>query len=365
MNDAMSARLPAWSRRALACGLLLAASAGALAAAFQDPLDTPPMATARAGSAPLAGVALAGDRLVAVGRRGVVLLSDNAGARWFQASVPLSSDLVAVHFPTAQSGWVVGHDGVILHSSDGGLHWRKQADGRTLARTMLDHYEKRAQTGQAGAEAWVELARRWLADGPIHPFFAVWFKDAREGFAGGAFGLLFHTRDGGQSWETWFDRIDNPKGLHLYGIAGAQGDVLLAGEQGLLAVLEPGAARFRSLKSPYEGSLFGAAARESASGASWLVYGMRGNAYLSDDKAATWRKLNVPTRGGLTAGDFDSEQGLLVTTQTGECLASHDGGETFARVKVAAPMPYFGMVSFGQRRLALVGMSGVRIEARP
>ena len=33
-------------------------------------------------------------------------------------SVPVSSDLVAVAFPTPQQGWAVGHDGVILASAD-------------------------------------------------------------------------------------------------------------------------------------------------------------------------------------------------------------------------------------------------------
>lgn len=33
--------------------------------------------------------------------------------------MPVSSDLVAVSFPDAANGWAVGHDGVVLKTSDG------------------------------------------------------------------------------------------------------------------------------------------------------------------------------------------------------------------------------------------------------
>ena len=43
----------------------------------------------------------AGDRVMAVGQRGHVLYSDDAGGAGQQAEVPVSSDLVAVSFPSA------------------------------------------------------------------------------------------------------------------------------------------------------------------------------------------------------------------------------------------------------------------------
>ena len=51
---------------------------------------------ARPDAASLTGLARAGKRVVAVGQRGHVLLSDDAGKTWQQADVPVSADLVAV-----------------------------------------------------------------------------------------------------------------------------------------------------------------------------------------------------------------------------------------------------------------------------
>ena len=57
-----------------------------------------------------------GGRLVAVGERGHILLSDDLVDHWRQARSPTRQMLTAVHFPGPQRGWAVGHDGLILGS---------------------------------------------------------------------------------------------------------------------------------------------------------------------------------------------------------------------------------------------------------
>jgi len=102
---------------------------------FQDVLDTPAEKSPLAPNTLYNSVVLAGKRLVSVGQRGHIVYSDDDGKSWVQATVPVSSDLVAVHFATPQKGWAVGHDGVVLQSADGGATWNKQFDGRTAAQS--------------------------------------------------------------------------------------------------------------------------------------------------------------------------------------------------------------------------------------
>ena len=81
--------------------LVLAMPVVAVAAeGFRDVLDTPALESAFAAKSLLNGVAAAGKRLVAVGQRGHIVYSDDGGKTWNQAKVPVSSDLVAVSFPT-------------------------------------------------------------------------------------------------------------------------------------------------------------------------------------------------------------------------------------------------------------------------
>ena len=108
-------KLPA-RKLAVVFGLatLLAAPA-ASARGFTDVLDQPAVASPLAAKRLLQATAVAGKRIVVAGARGHILYSDDLGATWRQAKVPVSADLTALHFANAREGWAVGHEGVVLH----------------------------------------------------------------------------------------------------------------------------------------------------------------------------------------------------------------------------------------------------------
>ena len=95
----------------------------------------------------LLDIARSDGRLIAVGASGLIILSDDSGNSWRQASVPVSATLTAVDFPVPEHGWAVGHAGVILHSADGGETWQRQFDGRDANAALLDY--ARVQIGRA------------------------------------------------------------------------------------------------------------------------------------------------------------------------------------------------------------------------
>jgi len=329
--------------------------ATAAAADFQDVLDTPAMSSQLATKGLLNGLALAGSRVVAVGQRGHIVYSDDQGKSWRQARVAVSSDLVAVSFPTPQRGWAVGHDGVVLATSDAGASWVKQLDGRALGSLMVEYYK-----AQSGAEAakWVSEAERFAAQAAENPFLDVWFADERTGFVVGAFNLILRTTDSGKSWQPWLDRTDNPQALHLYGVRAAGGDVFVTGEQGLVMRLDAAAGRFRALETPYKGSYFGVTGTRGAV----IVYGLRGNAYRSTDGGASWHKLDTGVQEGLTAGAAVGEREVFLSSQAGRLLVSHDGGEHFSPVKQERPLPAAAVQPLGLDAVVLAGARGVRVQ---
>ncbi len=131
----------------------------------------PALITPLASHVVLLGIARAGSRHVAVGERGIIVLSDDDGRSWRQAVVPVSVTLTAVTFPTAAQGWAVGHSGAILHSDDGGTHWTKQLDGfraaqlalAAAAANMRKRPSKRARADFAAAQ-------QLVSDGPTSRF---------------------------------------------------------------------------------------------------------------------------------------------------------------------------------------------------
>ena len=108
--------------------LLAVAVLGIAVPAFAiDLLELPAVKSNAASRALLLDVVDRGDgSLAAVGTFGVIIVSNDNGSSWTQAEVPASVTLTGVHFPTPDKGWAVGHDGLVLHSSDGGLTWQKQ-----------------------------------------------------------------------------------------------------------------------------------------------------------------------------------------------------------------------------------------------
>jgi photosystem II stability/assembly factor-like uncharacterized protein len=158
----------------------------------------------------------------------------------------VGADLTAVYFVDSKQGWAVGHDGVILHTVDGGERWELQLDGRKANELLIAAMERkvRAEPGSDEARRLLAEARRYREQGPDKPFLDVWFTDANHGYVVGAYNLIFRTADGGKTWEPWFDRTDNPSFFNLYAIRPAANGLFVAGEGGLLLQLDAAEQRF-------------------------------------------------------------------------------------------------------------------------
>jgi len=349
---------------ATACITAVAVSFGAAAAAagFSDVLETPAAMSPLAAKGLLQGVARAGSALVAVGQRGHIVVSADGGATWKQSPSPVSSDLTAVYFVDDRRGWAVGHDGVILHSEDGGGAWTLQLDGGRANELLVAAMERAAAAPGASAavKGLLGEAQRFREQGPDKPFLDVWFADASNGYAVGAYNLIFRTSDGGKHWEPWFDRTDNPKFFNLYAIRPAAGGLYIAGEGGLVLKLDREAQRFGALALPYKGSFFGVVGDP----ADVLVFGLRGNVYRSTDAGGTWTKLDVGLGASIVAGAATA-RGLVLADQGGRIAVSGDGGATFRPVALRQPMPLAGIADAGDGRLALAGLRGVAVVEIP
>jgi len=333
----------------------------AWAAGATGALDQPALECRRPAQAVLLDVTTAGSRLIAVGERGIIIFSDDAGQTWRQAKVPTSVSLTAVQFPTPKQGWAVGHAGIVLHSEDGGQTWTRQLDGRLAARLALEAAQANMNpSGATGAKA--ELARRQLADaqrlvddGPVKPFLALQFENEQSGFVVGAYGLMFRTRDGGKSWQPWMNHLDNPKGLHLNAIRAVGQTIYLAGEQGLFLRSTDGGETFTRVATGYEGSYFTLAALPAGE---VVVAGMRGNAYWSADQGKTFTKVESPLPVSFSAITALADGRLLFANQAGLVLESRDHGRSLQPLAIPRMPPLAGMTELRDGSIITVGFGG-------
>ncbi len=302
-------------------------------------------------------VARAGKRLVAVGERGTVLLSDDSGVNWKQAQVPVQVTLTAVCFADAQTGWAAGHLGVVLRSDDAGATWRKQLDGIAVAELVLQ-----AANASGDAKA-IGNAQRLLEEGADKPFFDLEFSDAQHGLVVGAYGLMLSTVDGGTTWAAVSPRLPNPKNLHLYGVRASGNTVLIAGEQGLLLRSIDGGASFGALESPYKGSFFGllrGAGVGTGTGDVWVAYGLRGTAYRSSDAGVHWHKLDTGVPMAIGAGMGLPSGGFVLMSQAGDALVGRDDSAALRRVAAREPVPVSGVVIADDGSIVVASLRGMR-----
>jgi len=310
----------------LAIGGLLGAQAIA-AAPTGDAIDRAAVTVRSPERSVLLGAAQAGARIVAVGERGIVVLSDDGGRSWQQAGTPTSVTLTTVRFVDAAHGWAVGHGGVVLTSEDGGKSWVRRLDGRRVAQLVL---EGAHAAGDAKA---IQDAERLQADGPDKPLLDLLVIDAQRLLAVGAYGIALGSDDGGRTWSSWMQRLPNPKGLHIYTARLRGKTLLLAGEQGLVMQSQDGGLSFRRIDTPYKGSFFTA---ELPADQMILLAGLRGTVLRSSDAGANWTTLFSPMQVSITGSALASDGRLLAVNQAGFVMALQ--GDRFAPIN-ATPLP--------------------------
>ncbi len=279
--------------------------------------------TPKAQTSAMLAITRAGQRLVAGGERGVVLLSDDQGNAWRQAPTPARASLTALQFVDDQRGWALGHLGVILHTRDGGATWTKQMDGLQLV-PLFQQAAQRLPEAQA-AQDYVQLLSD---DGPDKPWLGLHFTDAQHGIVVGAYNLALRTADGGATWQPLSFALPNPKSLHLYSVKVLGNTVVIVGEQGLLLRSDDGGASFTAMASSYKGTWFGLVVLGEFD---WLAYGLRGTAFRTTDRGATWQPVATNVSVTLSSGLRLKDGRVLLVTQNGDVLVSDATAANFER----------------------------------
>jgi photosystem II stability/assembly factor-like uncharacterized protein len=146
-----------------------------------------------------------------VGNDGTILHTDDGGENWIEQDSGVSSQLRGVAFANGSKGWVVGDNGVILHTSDGGENWEQQLSGTSNSLSGLSFV--------SDTEGWVvgeniilhtdDGGTTWTPQAEGYPLRNVVFVNKNEGWAVGNGGVILHTDDGGATWTQQDSGTDN------------------------------------------------------------------------------------------------------------------------------------------------------------
>ncbi|WP_085586555.1 MULTISPECIES: YCF48-related protein [unclassified Pseudomonas] len=280
----------------LSIGVLIAAMLPPFSLQAKPLQVVPAVQSEHASQATMLDAVWAGERVVAVGDHGIVLLSDDHGKSFRQASsVPLSTPLTGVSFVDAKRGWAVGHWGAILVTADGGDSWQVQ---------RMSNEEDR-------------------------PLFAVHFFNAQQGVAVGLWSLVLTTEDGGLTWTE--QTLQAPPGskkadLNLMGLfADGQHKLYATAEHGQVLLSEDEGKSWRYISTGYEGTLWSGAVLADGS---LLLGGQRGTLMHGTAEGKDFRRVPTQSKGSVTSVAVSGGRVLAVGLD-GLMMKSSDGGERF------------------------------------
>ncbi len=281
----------------------------------------------------LLGVAQAGNRLVGVGNWGHVILSDDAGVTWRQATrVPTRTTLTSVYFTDEKNGWAVGHDTVVIHTVDGGETWEMQ------------YSDPPAET----------------------PLLTVWFENNEHGVAAGSFSFMLETFDGGKTWESRPLLEEEPEEFeqpHLNAIFWGPDrltQVMIASEAGNFFRSSDSGKTWEIMKMPYIGSFWGGLVTKQGR---VLALGMRGNIFWSDDFGGTWTKVETGADQSYSGAVQLSDGTIIAVGLAGTVSYSTDNGESFSTYIRPSRTGFSAVAPSANGEVVLFGDTG--IERQP
>ena len=243
-----------------------------------------------------------------------------------------------VYFMDNQRGLVVGDNGLILVTTDGGTTWgRMEVDMRPPGAGQRPG----GPPGAGGPPAGM------FGGGGASPLYHIYFIDENAGYIIGGRGTILKTEDGGKTWARKMARSDNPNAgrggrrgggirANLMGIqmisdttgfiAGSENTILKTTDGGETWVGSSERARVGETRNNLEGLWF-------VSPTTGWVIGSFGTLMHTTDGGETWEKQNPGFDNNLFGIYFLDENTGWICGQEGLILHTTDGGATWNQQK--------------------------------
>ncbi len=230
----------------------------------------------RATHGVLLAVAKAGQRVIAAGDRGIVLLSNDGGQTWTPTKSGTDELLTGLAFTSPTEGWAVGQDATILHTNDAGTTWATQ------------------HAAPGGDQALFSLAA-------LAPHHLV---------ATGAYALALETTDGTAWSDVKLPNLDED--YHLNCVTPRGDDLVVTGEAGHAFLRHAGT--WTPIPVGYDGSQFGCVTTKDGT---VLSFGLRGSLFALATGATSWQRISTGEQRSIFGGTLLSDGAVALVGSNG------------------------------------------------
>lgn len=301
---------------------------------------------------PTSTVAISGARFLdehtgwLIGTNGVILTTTDGGKRWSPQRSGTDRNLYSVSFIDAQRGWIVGEGGTILGTSDGGRTWTPRDQIIGLARA----------TGRLPADLPVTVVH---FVSPTTGYVSTGVSEMKYDNGNTRYtGVLLITTDGGETWKP-----KNMDGDHLYRVA-----TLINGFTVILTVtdisdvdtgepVQPSWTIISPLPDDY--AFAGTVFLDQQVG--WAIgnQGVNlGAVFKTEDGGHTW-DIQWKSPRSLTGLSFVSPLRGWVAGEYGAVYRTDDGGVSWTQQDSGGLMHLRGITCAGERSCWMLGSYGL------
>jgi photosystem II stability/assembly factor-like uncharacterized protein len=261
----------------------------------------------------------------------------------------------------------VGDRGYIVYSEDGGGSWSRAKSPPAPLLTAVFFadakdgwavgHDSMIVATQDGGLTWT---KQFSAEAEQRPLLDVLFLDAKTGIAVGAYGAYYETSDGGKTWNAAKATQDDKHLNAIIKVADAK--LLILGEAGTILVSDDAGRKWTAVPSPYKGSLFGGVVADDGS---IVAFGLRGRIYRSTDAGRTWKQVETASQATLMGGTKLPDGAIVLAGAAGTALVSRDNGQSFQPLPSGTTRAFSGAILGGPGTVLLLGEAGARSVPLP
>ena len=266
-----------------------------------------------------------------VGHGGLILHTTDGGKIWTKRTIESESpaDFLRIYFSSLDLGFITGSlparrgiRALLFMTRDGGKTWEAKDPGlRSLLTGIAMINEKvgfmvgsdnaYAQTADGG-ETWMGEIERVRLGEKRYDLWDISFPSPTHGWVVGSWGSIYHTPDGGQKWEDQYSGVDNDlRAVHFVD----EKTGWTAGQEGII--------------------------------------------FHTKDGGATWMQQQTNSYDNLNDIVFVDKQTGWAVGEFGIILYTTDGGQTWTRENTGTSTNLFGVDATGKNHCWAVGEWGL------
>lgn len=282
---------------------------------------------------------------------------------WVKQNSGTTKLLYMPFFTDNNNGTIVGQQGTILRTTDGGITWNSQYS--TTLHSLTSVYFSDVNNGIAvgasgtvlktedGGETWVNQNSGFV----FNFITALSFANSNVGVAVGEDGLIIKTTDGGENWFQQYSEITN----WFYGVSFVNENVGTAVSfgGGIVRTTNGGATWVRQNSGTTE-DLVGVFFTNVDHG---TAVGYKGTILRTTDGGQTWNKQNGGTSNWLRGIYFTDVNNGIVAGENGIILQTTNGGETWVKQNSGTTSSLVGVYLADINSGTIVGFDGTILKS--